>query len=138
MNVVWSGAREEAEPYVALFAALSPIVPATEVVAEWPELPWITYQKAQALLLGNPEAWRTDPKRILSSVSLKNWDVEVLQVVFQSIKDSREQGLFIPGIVLEAFPQQRPSEIPENSTAFPWRNGSNIYVLVSLLPPCNP
>lgn len=90
-----------------------------------------TYQGANTRLLGNPSAWKTDPYRIVASVSLKCWNSEVMQDMFKDIKTKREEGRFFPGVAIEHFSQQACNQIAMDSTAFPWRGASEVLVQVT-------
>jgi hypothetical protein len=48
--------------------------------------------------------------------------------LFQAIKDIEERGRVHIFAMFEAFSHKRAQEIPDDATAFPWRNGSDIFL----------
>lgn len=128
INIVWSGPKGDAEPYISRFNALSPIVHPTQVTAEWPDLPWITYQGLNARSLGNTEAWRLVPYNLFSAASVRHLDVNTMHDFFQSIKSQHDDGLFVAITMIEVFSHRRVREPADDATAFPWRKGNDIFV----------
>ncbi|KAL1636979.1 hypothetical protein SLS58_009505 [Diplodia intermedia] len=132
LNAVWSGPKDEAKEYISQFEAVGPVVPATLKSVEWSELPWVAYQGLNQQYLGNPDTWNIYPYKIFSAVSAKRFDLDALEQLYAEVKELERKHDTRILVMFEAFSHKRSKEIPDNATAFPWRHGSDIFLLLQV------
>ena len=129
VNLVWSGPETEAEPWIAKFEALKPVIHSGKVAVEWPELPWTTY-KGYNKFLSMPEVWTVAPYKIMSAACVRKFDLKTTREFFETVKAKNVEfsgkGTF--GAMFECLPHHRVREIPDNATAFPWRASSDHFL----------
>ncbi|KAF7195617.1 FAD-linked oxidoreductase alt4 [Pseudocercospora fuligena] len=135
VNLVWSGIEEEAEPWIQEFERLKPIIHGGKVTTTWHDLPWETYG-GQNKILSKPGVWQFRPWKMMSSVSVKNFDLKTTKAFFESIKYMNEKwagkGFF--GAMFECLPNHETRELPDNETAFPWRHGTDHFLMMTATP----
>ncbi|KAG4431573.1 FAD-linked oxidoreductase alt4 [Cadophora sp. M221] len=135
INIVWSGPEAEAEPWVRRFQYLKPQMDSGKTKNTWSELPWTTYNGLNKLL-SKPEVWSKAPFKMMGAVSIEAFDLPTTKAFLYSLKDMNEQwagkGLF--GAMFECLPHHRVREIADDSTAFPWRRGSNHFLMMTATP----
>lgn len=128
LNLVFSGPEPDATKWVSQFEKLNP-VNSTQVTTTWDELPWITYG-GQNKLLSKLEVWTLAPNKMMAAVSMKVIDNATTKAFFESVKEMNERyagrGWF--GAMFECLPHHRAREIPDDTTAFPWRRGANHHL----------
>lgn len=100
-----------------------------KTTATWSELPWTTYGGMNKLL-SKPEVWSKAPHKMMGAVSIEKFDLPTTKAFFESLKAMNEKwagkGLF--GAMFECLPHHRTREFPNDSTAFPWRWGTNHFL----------
>lgn len=129
MNLVFAGPESDASPWVSRFEMLHPIRSSGKVTTTWDELPWETYG-GQNKLLSKPEVWKLAPNKMMAAVSVREFDIPTTKAFFESVKEMNERfagrGWF--GAMFECLPHHRTREIPDDATAFPWRNGADHFL----------
>lgn len=132
---MYAGPEDDAKPWVTRFQDLKPVYCTGKLSIDWPELPWETYG-GQNKVLSKPEVWKLAPNKIMSALAIKTFDLKVTRDFFEAVKEMgiKYQGKCWFGGMFECLPHHRTKEIPDNSTAFPWRNGTqhHLYVLSTL------
>ncbi|KAF9877574.1 hypothetical protein CkaCkLH20_04709 [Colletotrichum karsti] len=135
VNLVWSGNETEADPWVARFEKLNPILNSGKVTATWADLPWTTY-KGQNKILSRPEVWSKAPNKMMGAACVEKFDLKTIKAFFESVKSMNEEwagkGFF--GAMFECLPHQKVRELPDDATAFPWRWGSNHFLMLMATP----
>tara|TARA_R110002060_G_scaffold78102_2_gene90639 strand:+ start:375 stop:701 length:327 start_codon:yes stop_codon:yes gene_type:complete len=108
---------------------LNPLVDSGKTKTTWSELPWTTYNGMNKLL-SKPEVWSKAPFKMMGAVSIESFDLATTKRFLHGLKDMNERwagkGLF--GAMFECLPHHRVREIAGESTAFPWRRGSNHFL----------
>jgi hypothetical protein len=129
VNLVWSGAESLADPWVAKFEALKPVLSSGKTASTWGDLPWTTYKGANKIL-SKPAVWNLAPYKMMGAASVKNFDFKTTKAFFESLKEMNEKfagkGWF--GAMFECFNHDRTRELPDDETAFPWRWGSDNFL----------
>ncbi|KAI7778552.1 hypothetical protein LA080_001973 [Diaporthe eres] len=135
VNLVWSGAEADAEAWVKKFEVLGPVEHSGKTTTTWAELPWTTYGGMNKLL-SKPEVWSKAPHKMMGAASIEKFDLSTTRAFFESLKTMNEKwagkGLF--GAMFECLPHHRTREFPDDSTAFPWRWGSNHFLMMTATP----
>lgn len=131
INLVWSGPENEADYWVDQFASLEPVETSGKIATTWSELPWTTYN-GQNKLLSKPEVWARKRYGMMAATSVEKFDLPTTKRFFHSLQEMNEKwagrGLF--GAMFECLPHHRTRELPGDSTAFPWRWGTNHFLYV--------
>ncbi|KAK8051554.1 fad fmn-dependent oxygenase oxidase [Apiospora rasikravindrae] len=131
VNLVWCGPEAEADPWIARFEAIKPVIHSGKVAVEWPELPWTTY-KGYNKFLSMPEVWTVAPYKMMSAACVKKFDLETTREFFESVKakniEFAGKGTF--GAMFECLPHHRVREVPDDATAFPWRTSSDHFLFL--------
>ncbi|KUL82182.1 hypothetical protein ZTR_09565 [Talaromyces verruculosus] len=134
INLVFSGPEQDAIEWVSQFEKLNP-VSSTMVAAAWDELPWITYG-GQNKILSKPEVWTLAPYKIMAAVSVKSFDIATTEAFFESVKEMNERyggrGWF--GAMFECLPHHRAREVPDDTTAVPFRDGTDHHLMITATP----
>lgn len=129
VNLVWSGQETEALPWINRFEDLKPILNSGKITTTWADLPWVTY-KGQNKILSKPEVWSMAPNKMMGAVCVERFDIETTRAFFHSVKEMNIEwagkGFF--GAMFECLPHQKVRELPDDTTAFPWRWGSNHFM----------
>ncbi|KAK7956629.1 FAD-linked oxidoreductase alt4 [Apiospora aurea] len=135
VNLVWSGAEAEADPWIARFEVIKPVLHSGKVAVEWPELPWTTY-KGYNKFLSMPEVWTIAPYKMMSAACVKKFNLKTTREFFESVKakniEFTGKGTF--GAMFECLPHHRVREIPDDATAFPWRTSSDHFLMLMATP----
>ncbi|KAL0941170.1 6-hydroxy-d-nicotine oxidase [Colletotrichum truncatum] len=135
VNLVWSGSEAEADPWVARFESLDPIISSGKVKTTWADLPWTTY-KGQNKILSKPEVWSLAPNKMMGAACVEKFDLKTTKAFFESVKSMNEEwagkGFF--GAMFECLPHQKVRELQDDATAFPWRWGSNHFLMLMATP----
>ncbi|TEA15221.1 FAD-linked oxidoreductase alt4 [Colletotrichum sidae] len=135
VNLVWSGPEREADAWIAKFRDLDPVLDGGKVATTWADLPWTTY-KAQNKILSKPEVWSRAPNKMMGAACVEKFDLETTRGFFQSVRAMKEEwagrGFF--GAMFECLPHQRVRQLPDDATAFPWRRGSNHFLMLMATP----
>ncbi|KAK8257159.1 FAD binding domain-containing protein [Phyllosticta capitalensis] len=135
INLVWSAQPDAAAPWVQRFEALNPVLNSGKVSCTWADLPWETYG-GQNKALSRPEVWKFAPNKMMGAVSVKSFDLKTTRAFFESVKEMNEKwagkGWF--GAMFECLAQHRTREFPDDSSAFPWRWGSNHFLMMTATP----
>ncbi|KXH61706.1 FAD binding domain-containing protein [Colletotrichum salicis] len=131
VNLVWSGPEAESEPWVQQFEDLKPVINSGKVITTWADLPWKTY-KGMNNVLSKPEVWSKAPYKMMGAACVEKFDLKTTRAFFESVRSMNEEwagkGFF--GAMFECLPHQKVRELPSEATAFPWRWGSNHFLLV--------
>ncbi|POS72816.1 FAD binding domain-containing protein [Diaporthe helianthi] len=132
INLVWSGEEADADEWVQRFKSLGPVDSSGKIKTTWSELPWTTYN-GQNKLLSKPEVWARKRYGMMGAVSVEKFDIPTTKAFFHSLKEMNEKwagkGLF--GAMFECFSHDRVRQLPADSTAFPWRWGTNHFFMIS-------
>ncbi|KAH6652454.1 FAD binding domain-containing protein [Truncatella angustata] len=130
INLVYSGPEKEAVPFVKLFDAISPIWKDTKI-ATWDALPWATYNGLNNVLC-TPEGWARFPIKNFYAANVKSYDIATMRAYFEAWRDMNQKynGEAVFSVMFESFPQQRVRELPEDSTAYPWRHGAQHFLMI--------
>ncbi|KAI4621001.1 FAD-linked oxidoreductase alt4 [Alternaria metachromatica] len=135
VNLVWSGPAAGADPYVQRFESLGPVLITGRKSVSWPELPFTTYKEINKLFC-NPEVWLRGPYKMMGAACVDKFDLKTTREFFESVKAMSEEwedrGWF--SAMFECLPDQRAREIPNDATAFPWRGGSNHFLMLNATP----
>ncbi|KAK2025631.1 FAD binding domain-containing protein [Colletotrichum zoysiae] len=135
VNIVWSGKENEASPWVDRFESLGPVVNSGKVAISWAELPWTTY-KGMNKILSKPEVWSLAPNKMMGAACVEKFDLGTTRAFLESTKAMNEEwagrGTF--GAMFECLPHHRVRELPSEATAFPWRWGSNHFLMLMATP----
>ncbi|EUC49785.1 hypothetical protein COCMIDRAFT_22563 [Bipolaris oryzae ATCC 44560] len=135
INLVWSGPLLSADPYVKLFENLDPVLHSGQKSVPWPELPFSTYKEMNKLYC-KPEVWLKGPNKMMGAACVESFDLKTTREFFESVKAMSEEwegrGWF--GAMFECLPDQRVREIAPDATAFPWRGGSNHFLMLNATP----
>ncbi|KAI1279856.1 FAD binding domain-containing protein [Xylaria sp. FL0933] len=130
VNLVYSGPEKESEPFVRRFDAISPVWKDSKTAA-WDALPWATYNGLNNILC-TPQGWARFPIKNFYAANVKKYDIPTMRAYFDGWRDMNEKygGEAIFSVMFESFPQQRVREIPDDATAFPWRNGAHHFLMI--------
>ncbi|CAN8104151.1 unnamed protein product [Discula destructiva] len=135
VNLVWSGVESEADPWIQKFEMIKPVAHSGKTRTSWSELPWTTYNGMNKLL-SKPEIWTKAPHKMMGAVSVETFDLAITKAFFTSVKEINEKwagkGLF--GAMFECLPHQKTRELPDDATAFPWRWGTNHFLMMTATP----
>ncbi|KAB2110233.1 hypothetical protein AG0111_0g2008 [Alternaria gaisen] len=135
VNLVWSGPAADADPYVQRFESLEPVLNSGRKSIPWPELPFSTYKEMNKLFC-KPEIWLRGPYKMMGAACVETFDVKTTREFFESVKSMSEEwedrGWF--SAMFECLPDQRVREISDDATAFPWRGGSNHFLMLNATP----
>ncbi|KAF5555327.1 fad binding domain-containing protein [Fusarium napiforme] len=135
VNLVWSGHEYEAHQWISRFEDLKPILNSGRTTTTWAELPWVTY-KGQNKVLSKPEVWSLAPNKMMGAVCVEKFPLKTTRDFFQSVKEMNEEwagkGFF--GAMFECLPHQKVRELADETTAFPWRWGSNHFIMFMATP----
>ncbi|TDZ74705.1 FAD-linked oxidoreductase alt4 [Colletotrichum trifolii] len=88
-------------------------------------------------ILSKPEVWSRAPNKMMGAACVEKFDLETTGGFFQSVRAMNEEwagrGFF--GAMFECLPHQRVSrQLPDDATAFPWRWGSNHFLMLMATP----
>ncbi|KAK1689680.1 FAD binding domain-containing protein [Colletotrichum godetiae] len=135
VNLVWSGLEAEADPWVQQFEDLNPVINSGKVITTWADLPWKTY-KGMNNVLSKPEVWSKAPYKMMGAACVEKFDLKTTRAFFESVRFMNEEwagkGFF--GAMFECLPHQKVRELPSEATAFPWRWGSNHFLMLMATP----
>ncbi|KAI1302456.1 FAD binding domain-containing protein [Xylaria venustula] len=130
VNLVYSGPEKELVPFVKLFDAISPVWKDSKTAA-WDALPWATYNGLNNILC-TPQGWARFPIKNFYAANVKKYDIQTMRAYFDGWRDMNEKygsdAMF--SVMFESFSQQRVREIPDDATAFPWRNGAQHFLMI--------
>lgn len=128
INLVYSGPENEAVSYVEIFENISPVWKDVKT-ASWDALPWATYNGLNNVLC-TPQGWARFPKKNFYAANVKKYDIATMRKFFDEWRRMNEEyeGEAMFSVMYESFPQQRVRELPEDSTAYPWRYGSDHFL----------
>lgn len=134
VNLVWSGAEDEAHVWIERFERLQPAVRAGPLTTSWYDLPWETYGGMNKRL-SKPEVWKLLPYKMMSAASVRSFDLPMIKAFFESVKEMNEKwegkGWF--GAMFECLPNQQTRALPSDATAFPWR-GTDHFLMMTATP----
>ncbi|KAF2105025.1 FAD/FMN-dependent oxygenase/oxidase [Rhizodiscina lignyota] len=134
VNIVSSGKEAEAAPWIKRFSNLTPVT-ASATRATWSELPWVTYGGMNKVL-SKPEVWSQAPYKMMGAVNVEKFDVATTKAFFERVAAMQEawegRGLF--GAMFECLPHQQVRAIAADETAYPWRWGSNHFLMMTATP----
>ncbi|GKT47127.1 FAD-linked oxidoreductase chyH [Colletotrichum spaethianum] len=135
VNIVWSGSELEAAPWVSRFESLNPVLNSGKVAISWADLPWTTY-KGMNKILSKPEVWSLAPNKMMGAACVEKFDLKTTRAFLESVKAMNEEwagkGTF--GAMFECLPHQKVRELSDEATAFPWRWGSNHFLMLMATP----
>ncbi|CAO2655099.1 Nn.00g101630.m01.CDS01 [Neocucurbitaria sp. VM-36] len=132
IDLVVHGPRSDATAYIAKFASLSPVFHEEKVVS-WNSLPWATYRGLNNILC-TPEGWARYPIKHFSAANVKSYDIQTMRSFFDSWVEMNEKydGQAMFSLMFESFPQQGVRRKDRNSTAYPWRFGSDHFLMIEV------
>ncbi|TVY94337.1 FAD-linked oxidoreductase [Lachnellula willkommii] len=130
INLVYSGVEEEAEPFLKPFDALSPVWKDFQTTT-WDALPWATYNGLNNVLC-TPGGWARFPIKNFYGANVKQYDIPTMRAFFDGWREMNHKynGEASFSVMFETFPQQRVREIPDETTAYPWRKGSDHFLMI--------
>ncbi|KAL9080506.1 MAG: hypothetical protein Q9157_000740 [Trypethelium eluteriae] len=130
INVVYSGPEDDAAPFIEPFDAISPIWKDAKTAA-WDALPWSTYNGLNNILC-TPEGWARFPIKNFYAANVKKYDIPTMRSYFDGWRDlnQRYEGKAMFSVMFESFPQQGVREKMDNATAYPWRHGSDHFLMI--------
>ncbi|WQF81920.1 Putative berberine/berberine, FAD-binding domain, PCMH-type, FAD-binding, type PCMH, subdomain 1 [Colletotrichum destructivum] len=135
VNVVWSGPEADADAWVDRFRRLDPVLDSGKVTTSWADLPWTTY-KGMNKMLSRPEVWTLAPNKMMGAACVERFDLATTRAFLESVRDMNEawagKGFF--GAMFECLPHQKVRELSDEATAFPWRWGSNHFLMLMATP----
>lgn len=128
LNLVYSGPREEMKPIIDIFEALGP-VHQEEKMTKWDALPWATYNGLNNILCTR-SGWARFPIKNFYAANVKSYDIPTMRAFIDSWREMNDKydGRAFFSFMFETFPQQRVRAIPQEATAFPWRNGADHFL----------
>ncbi|KAK8054298.1 FAD-linked oxidoreductase alt4 [Apiospora saccharicola] len=128
VNLVYSGPPKDAEPYVRRFDVISPVWKDAKTAA-WDALPWATYNGLNNVLC-TPEGWARFPVKNFYGANVKRYDIPTMRDYFDGWRHMNQKygtrAMF--SVMFESFAQQRVRGIPDGTTAYPWRHGSQHFL----------
>ncbi|KAK7968042.1 FAD/FMN-dependent oxygenase/oxidase [Apiospora aurea] len=133
VNLVYSGPPKDAEPYVRRFDAVSPVWKDAKTAA-WDALPWATYNGLNNILC-TPEGWARFPVKNFYGANVRRYDIPTMRDYFDGWRHMNQKygarAMF--SVMFESFAQQRVRGIPDGTTAYPWRHGSQHFLNGSMI-----
>lgn len=125
---MYAGPKSEAQSYEELFESISPIWTDKKVVA-WDALPWATYNGLNNILC-TPEGWARFPIKNFYGANVKTYDISTMRSFVDEWRDmnAKHKGEAMFSFMFESFAQQSVRERPEDTTAYPWRHGSDHFL----------
>lgn len=132
INLVYSGPEKDSAPFIKPFDAISPVWKDTKM-AMWDALPWATYNGLNNVLC-TPQGWARYPIKNFYAANVKSYDIETMRSFFDEWRDmnAKYNGEAVFSLMFESFPQQRVREIAEDTTAYPWRQGSQHFLMIEV------
>ncbi|KAL8669474.1 MAG: hypothetical protein Q9168_005936 [Polycauliona sp. 1 TL-2023] len=150
LNMVYSGPESDAQPLVSRFQALEPVW-RNEKVAGWDALPvgafavcdgvtsltgsrqWSTYNGLNNILC-TPEGWARFPIKNFYAANVKSYDIPTMRTFFDDWKrmNAEYDGHAQVTAMFESFPQQGVRAKNNDATAYPWREGSDHFLLLEV------
>ncbi|KAF2181509.1 FAD-binding domain-containing protein [Zopfia rhizophila CBS 207.26] len=130
INLVYSGPEEDATPYIQPFDALSPVWKDAKT-ATWDALPWATYNGLNNILC-TPQGWARFPIKNFYAANVKKYDIPTMRSYFNAwrAQNQKYEGEAMFSFMFESFPQQRVREKSDDATAYPWRHGSDHFLMI--------
>ncbi|KAI1851229.1 hypothetical protein JX266_003304 [Neoarthrinium moseri] len=130
INLVYSGPEVDAAPYTKLFDKISPIWKDTKI-ATWDALPWATYNGLNNILC-TPQGWARFPIKNFYAANAKSYDIPTIRSYINSWRSMNEkyEGRAMFSFMFESFAQQKIQELPDDATAYPWRHGSQHFLMI--------
>ncbi|KAL9612459.1 MAG: hypothetical protein Q9167_002931 [Letrouitia subvulpina] len=130
INLVYSGPESEAEPFISSFKSIGPEWEDLKTAA-WDALPWATYNGLNNVLC-TPQGWARFPIKNFYGANVKEYDLATMRAFFDSWAEmnAKYAGEAMFSVMFESFPQQRVREIDDNATAYPWRQGSDHFLMI--------
>jgi hypothetical protein len=128
INMVYTGPEEEALPFISPFDAIPPVWKEAKAAA-WDALPWATYNGLNNVLC-TPEGWARFPIKNFYAANVKRYDIPTMRAYFDGWRDMNEKyaGEAMFSIMFETFPQQGVRAREDDTTAYPWRHGSDHFL----------
>ncbi|KUJ20849.1 FAD/FMN-dependent oxygenase/oxidase [Mollisia scopiformis] len=132
INIVYSGPSEEARTYVDRFQALNP-VHRDEKVSAWDALPWATYNGLNNILC-TPQGWARFPIKNFYAANVKTYHIPTMRKFFDGWQEMNEKydGQAMFSVMFETFPQQGVRAKSSDATAYPWRDGSDHFLMMEV------
>ncbi|KAK7991349.1 FAD-linked oxidoreductase chyH [Apiospora saccharicola] len=97
--------------------------------AAWDALPWATYNGLNNVLC-TPEGWARFPVKNFYGANVKRYDIPTMRDYFDGWRHMNQKygtrAMF--SVMFESFAQQRVRGIPDGTTAYPWRHGSQHFL----------
>ncbi|KAI3320508.1 FAD binding domain-containing protein [Xylariaceae sp. AK1471] len=130
INIVYSGPTEEATPMVDRFQALGP-VHRDEKVSAWDALPWATYNGLNNILC-TPQGWARMPIKNFYGANVERYHIPTMRKFIDGWREMNEKydGEAMFSFMFESFPQQAVRAKDMDSTAYPWRHGSDHFLMM--------
>ncbi|KAI8949861.1 Glucooligosaccharide oxidase [Xylaria longipes] len=130
INLVYSGPEEEAAPFQEPFDRLSPVWKEAKL-ATWDALPWATYNGLNNILC-TPQGWARFPIKNFYAANVKKYDIPTMRAYFNEWRSMNQKydGKSIFSLMFESFPQQGVRERADDATAYPWRHGSDHFLMI--------
>ncbi|KAL9085919.1 MAG: hypothetical protein Q9165_007402 [Trypethelium subeluteriae] len=122
--------EDDAAPFIEPFDAISPIWKDAKTAA-WDALPWSTYNGLNNILC-TPEGWSRFPIKNFYAANVKKYDIPTMRSYFDGWRELNQRygGNAMFSVMFESFPQQGVREKMENATAYPWRHGSDHFLMI--------
>ncbi|KAI4233012.1 MAG: hypothetical protein L6R40_007218 [Gallowayella cf. fulva] len=130
VSLVYSGPANDAQPFVSIFESLGPVW-RDEKVANWDALPWSTYNGLNNILC-TPQGWARFPIKNFYAANVKSYHKPTMRSFFDGWKEMNERydGQAMFSVMFETFPQQAVRAKGNNATAYPWREGSDHFLMM--------
>lgn len=98
-------------------------------VVNWAELPWAVYAGLNNELC-TPKGWSRYPLKSFYAANVKEYDIPTMRDLFDTWNEMGQKynGTVHFEIMFESFPQQGVRARPDESTAYPWRWGSDHFL----------
>ncbi|KAI1175677.1 Glucooligosaccharide oxidase [Nemania sp. FL0916] len=130
INLVYSGPEEGAAPFQEPFDKLSPLWKEAKTAA-WDALPWATYNGLNNILC-TPQGWARFPIKNFYAANVKKYDIPTMHEYLNQWRfmNQKYDGEAMFSFMFESFPQQGVRERADDATAYPWRHGSDHFLMI--------
>ena len=92
---------------------------------------WSTYNGLNNVLC-TPEGWARFPVKNFYAANVKSYDIPTMRYFFDDWKEMNEKydGNAMFSVMFETFPQQGVRAKKHDATAYPWRDGSDHFLMM--------
>ncbi|KZF24489.1 FAD-binding domain-containing protein [Xylona heveae TC161] len=126
IDFVWHGTKESAREHLQPWLDLKPLYKKEEYV-NWASLPWVTYGGLNNILCSQPGGQRN-----FYAANAATYDISAMASLWN---DWEKMSIKYNGtakflLMFQTFAQQAVKSVDPDSSAFPWRKGSEHFLLI--------